>query len=151
MSSDDVVWSKNYTALQWRHNGRDSVSNHQLHDCVLNRWFRRRSKRTTKLRVTSLCAENSPGTGEFPAQMASNAENVSIRWRHHGKCPPAWRGEYTASNITMKYWNSNFARHWVAKFNTTFYWSWKEFLICLWNKSELIYPCHIYDFMCFVL
>ena len=25
----------------------------------------------------------SPGTGEFPAQMASNAENVSIWWRHH--------------------------------------------------------------------
>ena len=24
-----------------------------------------------------------PGTGEFPAQMASNAENVSIWWRHH--------------------------------------------------------------------
>ena len=28
---------------------------------------------------------NSPVTGEFPAQMASNAENVSIWWRHH-KC-----------------------------------------------------------------
>ena len=26
---------------------------------------------------------NSPETGEFPAQMASNAENVSIWWRHH--------------------------------------------------------------------
>ena len=26
---------------------------------------------------------NSPGTGEVPAQMASNAENVSILWRHH--------------------------------------------------------------------
>ena len=26
---------------------------------------------------------NSPGTGEFPAQMASNAENVSIWWCHH--------------------------------------------------------------------
>ena len=26
---------------------------------------------------------NSPVTGEFPAQMASNAENVSIWWRHH--------------------------------------------------------------------
>ena len=26
---------------------------------------------------------NSPGTGEFPAQMASSAENVSIWWRHH--------------------------------------------------------------------
>ena len=24
-----------------------------------------------------------PGTGEFPAQMSSNAENVSICWRHH--------------------------------------------------------------------
>ena len=26
---------------------------------------------------------NSPETGEFPAQMASYAENVSIWWRHH--------------------------------------------------------------------
>ena len=45
--------------------------------------FRRRSKKTSKLRVTGLCAGNSPGTGEFSAQMASNAENVSIWWRHH--------------------------------------------------------------------
>ena len=36
--------------LQWRHNGRDSVSNHQPHDCLLNRLFRRRSKKTSKLR-----------------------------------------------------------------------------------------------------
>ena len=33
--------------------------------------------------VTGLCAWNTPGTGEFPAQMASNAKNVSIWWRHH--------------------------------------------------------------------
>ena len=39
---------------------------------------------TSKLRVTGLCAVNSPVTGEFPAQMASNAENVSIWCRHHG-------------------------------------------------------------------
>ena len=70
-------------SLQWRHNGRDSVSNHQPHDCLLSRLFRRRSKKTSKLRVTGLCAGNSPATGEFPAQMASNAENVSIWWRHH--------------------------------------------------------------------
>ena len=69
--------------LRWRRNERDSVSNHQPHDCLLNRLFRRRSKKTSKLRVTGLCAGNSPGTGEFPAQMASNAENVSIWWRHH--------------------------------------------------------------------
>ena len=71
-------------SLRWRHNGRDTVSNHQPHDCLLNRLFRRRSKKTSKLRVTGLCAGNWPGTGEFPAQMASNAENASIWWRHHG-------------------------------------------------------------------
>ena len=71
-------------ALQWRHNGCGIVSNNQPHDCLLNRLFRRKSKKTSKLRVTGLCAGNSPGTGEFPAQMASNAENVSIWWRHHG-------------------------------------------------------------------
>ena len=46
-------------------------------------YSRRRSKKTSKLRVTGLCEGNSPGTGEFPAQMASNAENVSTWWRHH--------------------------------------------------------------------
>ena len=71
-------------ALQWRQNGHDSVSNHQPYDSLLNRLYRRRSKKTSKLRVTGLCAGNSPGTGEFPAQMASNAENVSIWRRHHG-------------------------------------------------------------------
>ena len=60
-----------------------SVSNHQPHDCLLNRLFRRRSKKTSKLRVTGLCVGNSSGTGEFPAQMASNAKNVSIWWRRH--------------------------------------------------------------------
>ena len=49
----------------------------------LNRLFQHRSKKTSKLRVTGLCAGNSPGTGEFPAQRASYAENVSIWWRHH--------------------------------------------------------------------
>ena len=63
-----------HASLQWRHNGRDSVSNHQPHDCLLNRLFRRRSKKTSRLRVTGLCEGNSPGTGEFRAQMASNAE-----------------------------------------------------------------------------
>ena len=69
--------------LHWRHNEHDGVSNHQPHDCLLNRLFGRRSKKISKLRVTGLCAGNSPGTDEFPAQMASNAENVSIWWRHH--------------------------------------------------------------------
>ena len=69
--------------LQWRHNGCDGVSNHQPHDCLLNCLFRRRSKKISTLLVTGLCAGNSPVTGEFRAQRAGNAENVSIWWRHH--------------------------------------------------------------------
>ena len=65
-----------FQTLRWCHNGRDSVSNHQPHDCLLNHLFRRRSKKTTRLRVTGLCVGNSPETGEFPAQMA-------IWWRHY--------------------------------------------------------------------
>ena len=34
-------------SLQWRHNGRDGVSNHQPHHCLLNRLYRRRSKKTS--------------------------------------------------------------------------------------------------------
>ena len=66
---------------QWRHNGRDSVLNHQPHYCLLNCLFRLRSNKTSKLHVTGLCAGNSPVTGEFTAQRASYAENVSIWWR----------------------------------------------------------------------
>ena len=75
-------WRVYANSLQWRHNEPDRVSNHQPHDCLLNRLFRRRSKITSKLRVTGLCAGNSPMTGEFPAQRACYAGNNSIWWRH---------------------------------------------------------------------
>ena len=75
--------------LQWRHNGHDSISNHGPHHCLLNCLFRHRSKKTWKLRVTGLCAGNSPWTGEFPAQMASDAENVSI-WSCHHESHSRW-------------------------------------------------------------
>ena len=63
--------------------GHDSGSNHRRPDYLFNRLFRRRSKTTSKLRVTDLCEGNPPVTGEFPSQRASDAENVSIWWRHH--------------------------------------------------------------------
>ena len=71
--------------LQWRHNEHDGVANHRRLDCLLNFLFRRRAKKTSKPRVTGLCEGNSSVTGEFPAQMASNAENASIWWRHHAR------------------------------------------------------------------
>ena len=61
--------SLNWTCLgtlRWRHNGRDGISNHQPHDCLLNRLFRRRWNKTSKLRVTGLCAGNSLGPVNSP-------------------------------------------------------------------------------------
>ena len=70
-------------SLKWHHNGRNGISNHQPHDCLLSRLFRHRSEKISKLCLTGLCVGNSSVTGEFPGQMASNAEKVSIWWRHH--------------------------------------------------------------------
>ena len=67
------VWTSKSSAriwrgvsLQWRHKDHDSVSNHQPHGSLLNRLFRRRSKKTSKLRVTGLCVGNSPGPVDSP-------------------------------------------------------------------------------------
>ena len=70
-------------ALLWCHNECNGISNHQPHDCLPNGLFRCRSKKTSKLHITGLCVGNSSVTGEIPAQRASDAENVSIWWRHH--------------------------------------------------------------------
>ena len=89
LRGENMVHSRAST-LRWRHNGCDSVSNPPASRVFI--LIRRTSKKISKLRVTVLCAGNSPETGEFPAQMASNAENVSIWWRHH---------EASASNPVM--------------------------------------------------
>ena len=109
-----------FYSLGWRLNGRDSVSNDQPHDCLLNSLFRLRSKKTSKLRVTGLYAGNSPETGEVPAQRASTAENVSIWWRHHvtGFCwtiiqAGAWISNYVhtigCKHSTMPYLQRRFS------------------------------------------
>ena len=78
------IWiSRLIPKLHWRHNERDGTLNHRRVDCLHNRLFRRRSKKTSKLRVTGFYEGNPPVTSEFPAQRASNAENVSTWWRHH--------------------------------------------------------------------
>ena len=63
--------------LEWRHNGRDSVSNHQSHDLLTQPYIQTQIKESIKApRQWPLC-------GEFPAHMASNVENIFIWWRHH--------------------------------------------------------------------
>ena len=63
--------SSNSGSLQWRHNGRDGVSNHQPYECLLNRLFKRRSKKTSKRQW--------PLRGE----RVSKAENNSIWWQRN--------------------------------------------------------------------
>ena len=56
------------SSLQWRHNGCDGVSNHQPHDCLLNRLFKAQFKENIKaLRHWPWCG-NSPVTVEFPTR-----------------------------------------------------------------------------------
>ena len=52
--------------LQWHHNEHNGVSNHQPHHCLLNRLFRRRSKKTSKLHITGVCEGNSPWPVKSP-------------------------------------------------------------------------------------
>ena len=65
---ENILRSHAVISLPWRHNERNGISNLRPHDCLSNRLFRRKSKKTSKLRVTGFCEGNSPVTGEFPAQ-----------------------------------------------------------------------------------
>ena len=82
----------------WRHKELDDVSNHRLLDCLLNYLFRR--KANIKVPCHWPLWEDSPVTGEFPAQRARNAENSSIWWRYRGlsfqyKTITNWTPSYT--------------------------------------------------------
>ena len=111
------------------------VSNHQPRHCLLNRLFRRRSKKTSKLRVTKLCVGNSPMIGEFPAQMASNAENGSIWWRHrdHSVESPSM----VDPQYNIGYWGSKWNLHTVC-------WS---AVGCEWGSTSVYFGI---TYVCFI-
>ena len=78
---DFLSVGNNDSTLQWRHKEHGGVSNHQLHDCVLNRSF--------KAQIIKALS-HWPLGGEFtsdrwiPLKRVSYVENISIWWRHHG-------------------------------------------------------------------
>ena len=76
-------WEISSETLQWRHNERDGVSNHQRLDRLLKRLFRRRSKETS--------------------QKTSDGENVSIWWRHHGRLNATMKSWYV--KCFPQYWS----------------------------------------------
>ena len=74
----DGVCDGFFHSLQWRHNEHDGVSNHRRFDYLLNRLFSRRKETTKKHQGFASLAFV---TGEFSAQMSSNAENVFYFWK----------------------------------------------------------------------
>ena len=131
--------------LLWRHNERDGVSNHRRLDCLFNCFFRHRSQKTSKLRVLGRCEENSPVTGEFYAQKASNAEMVSIGWRHYGyrlvekKDDRKWlkiRGFQSlyGKQITPLMWNFQFLAESLV--SIVLLWWWVDVLILRLKSSQ---------------
>ena len=92
----DIIITCNHYHERNHYDERDGVSNHQPHDRLLKRLFRRRSRK--KLRVTGFCESNSPMTGEFPAQRSSNAENVSIWWRHQANMK-TWAAQFMTGRL----------------------------------------------------
>ena len=135
------------SSLQWRHNEHSIVSNHQPNDCLLNCLFRRRSRKTLKLRVTGLCAGNSPGTGEFPTQMASNAENYSFWWRHHvTRCIYVYNGLPYKDVMNMSIYNLTFTLYFVLYIymnNTATSWHQLCFVINIFRPRQN--GCHFAD------
>ena len=101
----DQAWNLKNKPLQWKYFGATkalqfhviAVSTHHYSDVIMgvmasqitsltivySTFYSGAIKETSKLRVTGLCVGNSPVTGELPAQITGNAENVSIWWCHH--------------------------------------------------------------------
>ena len=79
-------------SLQWRHNDRNGVSNHQLHDCLLNRLFRHRWKKTSK------APRHWPLWGEFTGdrwipctkgqQRGKSFHLMTSSWLHNARFEP---------------------------------------------------------------
>ena len=79
-------------------------------------------KYPSSVSLHGLCAWNSPVTGEFPAQRASNAEFFSIWWRHHeklshfpctsltaGKLPAVGVMQGTLSRASKKWYDNDYS------------------------------------------
>ena len=102
-------------------------------------YSRPRSKRISKLRVTGLCAGNSPVTGEFPAQRASNAEKVSIWWRHHAQNTQKRREQVFFNIVRVQDW---LTRRYIYS-RTLFRWLCLDMFVCI----NTFYSCMTRGFM----
>ena len=147
-------------SLQWRHNERDGVSNHQRLDCLLKRLFRCRSKKTPKLRITGLCEGNPPATGGFLSQRASNAEKASHLMTSSYEHKMMWSSHF--KTVAHAHWG-RVTHIWVSKLTTSasdnslslgrrqpIIWTNAGILLIetLWTKlNEILNEIHRFSFM----
>ena len=111
------AWKISINPLQWCHNERDAISNYWCLDCLLNRLFRRRSKKTSSSSLV---------TGGFP---------------HKG---PVMRNMFPLDDVIMS--TIIFKSSW-NKLNITqccikqdLWESW-DIQIKFWIYSPIYYPC----------
>ena len=86
--------------LLWGYNEHDGVSNHQPYDCLLNCLFRRISKKTSKLRVTGLCAGNSPVNSPHKGPVMRKCFHLMTSSCHR----KWWWRSFTPNGITNVQW-----------------------------------------------
>ena len=101
--------------LQWRHNELDGVSKQQPHGCLLNRLFGRRSKKTSKPRVTGLCVCVCVGGGggggftgdrwipspRLPAR-SHDWRPLNVRWLNNSKNIGSYLTKICMHNLIIK-------------------------------------------------
>ena len=129
------------TPLHWRHNGRNSVPNHQPHDCFFNRLFRQRSKETSKLHVTGLCVGNSRGPVNSPHKWPVTRkmfpfDDVIMSWGSYwrqirvGLSNGSLPGQITRSIVNPYLWHHmssldvNLLKHLSLTFILSAIWAW---------------------------
>ena len=136
-------------AIQWRHNRCDGVSNHQPHDCLLNRLFRRRSKKTSKFRISGVCRGihpwpmNSSHKGPVTRKMFPFDDVIMVFQEETNWGVAVILQTYTVWNISLWLWIYS------SKINLLLYrigWSWYSEIVemskfsvlglygtCFWN------------------
>ena len=103
-------------------------------------YSRCRSKKTSKLRVTGLCAENSPVTGEYLAQRTSNAGKcchlMTSSWTLECLITVMWYA-YCAINLSHKSQNALYKYitilHFVTEMCTRAHFCYKMVHCVMWN------------------
>ena len=102
-----VVCSQLFITIQWRHNERDGVSNHQPHDCLFSRLFKAQTKENIKTPRTGLLEGihrwpvNSPHKGPVTRKMFPFDDVIMIYFSVSGF--PSWAIIIVCSFIVIIY------------------------------------------------